>query len=350
MVDDMPHNGAPPKAPPVFPPITEVEEPAVAEAGGAAEDIKADLEAEFAQEFEPEPLPLRVRPFDPATYHPCTHILLPRGIRRFNDFARGVPEDLLLRKPDSHISSSATEGDSRAYRGYGATTARDWYDELPVGIRDIIDEAGIGLFCSGLTRVIASRLLLGALAERWWDTTNSFHLSAAREITMTPYGFAMITGCVGGDLIPFDTDMGESEPKTLEEMEQYTRGFLMFVLGTTLFSNGWNIVGLYLLSTLVTLSRLWVYKYFPALALEPMEELPLVVSYLRRYNGWCWHWSCETFAFFCHYFDTMAAHKITWQPWATMPAGVRDHYAGAWGTSRFQILLEGPVCQAWFLS
>ncbi|KAL7176305.1 hypothetical protein ACSBR2_029782 [Camellia fascicularis] len=137
MADDIPHDGAPLELLLVFPPIAEIEELVVAE------------------------------PFDLATYHPYTHILPPKGIRCFSDFARGVPEDLLLRESDSHLSSSTTEGDSRAYRGYGMTTARDWYDELPVAVRDIIDEAGFGLFYSGLSRVIESRPLLGALVERW---------------------------------------------------------------------------------------------------------------------------------------------------------------------------------------
>ncbi|GMP94901.1 hypothetical protein CsSME_00044167 [Camellia sinensis var. sinensis] len=30
---------------------------------------------------------------------------------------------------------------------------------------------------------------------------------------------------------------------------------------------------------------------------------------------------CESFIFFYHYFDTMTAHKIIWQPWAMMPVG-----------------------------
>ncbi|GMP74058.1 hypothetical protein CsSME_00031589 [Camellia sinensis var. sinensis] len=74
-------------------------------------------------------------------------------------------------------------------------------------------------------------------------------------MAMTPYNFAMITGLgVRGDPIPFDTDMGE-----------------------------WNTMGLYLLSALVTLLRLWVYAYFLALVLEPIEELPPMVPYSRRY-------------------------------------------------------------------
>ena len=41
--------------------------------------------------------------------------------------------------------------------------------------------------------------------------------------------------------------------------------------------------------------------------------------------------------------------QITWQPWAPLPAVTRDRFAGADETSRFQILLEGPVCRAWYL-
>lgn len=52
-----------------------------------------------------------------------------------------------------------------------------------------------------------------------------------------------------------------SEPETLEEMEKYARGFLMFILGTTLFSNRWNTVGLYLLSALVTLLQVRFYDW-----------------------------------------------------------------------------------------
>ena len=51
---------------------------------------------------------------------------------------------------------------------------------------------------------------MGALVERWWDTTNSFHFSATRDMTMTPYDFSMLTGLdVAGRPVPFDVDMGE---------------------------------------------------------------------------------------------------------------------------------------------
>ena len=81
---------------------------------------------------------------------------------------------------------------------------------LPAKVCLINDGIDFSLFCSSLTRVIASRPLLGALVERWWDTTNFFHFSSTGEMTMTPFNFAMITGLgVEGDSIPLDSNMGE---------------------------------------------------------------------------------------------------------------------------------------------
>ena len=51
------------------------------------------------------------------------------------------------------------------------------------------------------------------------------------------------------------------EPGTPEETEQYTRGFLMFLFGTTLFADRGNTVGLYLLSALVDLSQVSRYDW-----------------------------------------------------------------------------------------
>ncbi|KAL7209538.1 hypothetical protein ACSBR1_031144 [Camellia fascicularis] len=74
-------------------------------------------------------------------------------------------------------------------------------------------------------------------------------------MTMTPYDFAMLTGIEIGD------HFRGTEPGTLEEIEQYTRGFLMFLFGTTLFPDRANTVGLYLLSALVDLSRVRLYDW-----------------------------------------------------------------------------------------
>ncbi|KAI7988776.1 Protein MAINTENANCE OF MERISTEMS, partial [Camellia lanceoleosa] len=187
--------------------------------------------------------------------------------------------------------------DSRTVRGYGSTTAREWYAELPEAVRDLVDLAGFGAFCMGLSHCPARRTLLAALVERWWDTTNSFHFFATGDLTMTPPDFAVLTGLdIGGWPIPYDEDMGEweaawihllgarppvdrasgrvrytwfsshfrregMEPGTPEEAKQYARGFFMFLFGITLFTDRGNTVGLYLLSVLVDLSQVGRYDW-----------------------------------------------------------------------------------------
>ncbi|THG05129.1 hypothetical protein TEA_012935 [Camellia sinensis var. sinensis] len=94
---------------------------------------------------------------------------------------------------------------------------------------------------------------------------------------------------------------------------------------------------------------LWVYAYFPRLAPVPFTETPLVVPFLRRFDGRCTRRPRETFSFFRRFFDTITPAEITWQPWAPLPAAMRDRFACAEETSRFRILLEGPVCWAWYL-
>ncbi|GMQ08131.1 hypothetical protein CsSME_00052000 [Camellia sinensis var. sinensis] len=155
-------------------------------------------------------LPPRVRPFDPERYHPREHILSRAVFYHFDDRA---PVDLLLREPESHLSHQAREVSSRITRGYGSIIAREWYTELPVAVRDWVDQAGFRPFCMGISRYLASRTLMAALVERWWDTTNSFHFSAIRDMTMTPFDFAVLTGLdMGGWSIPYDEDMVESRP------------------------------------------------------------------------------------------------------------------------------------------
>ena len=153
---------------------------------------------------------------------------------------------------------------------------------------------------------------------------------------MTPFDFAMITGLgVGGDLIPLDPDMGEwvaawdvllgarpplaragmvryswfeeqfrgEDPQTDEGVEQYARGFLLFLFGTTLFSNRWNTVGLYFLSALVVLPRVRSYNWGAA-SLTTMYGYMSSTSWLRgRLIGGYWRaWEVHDPVPLFHYF------------------------------------------------
>ncbi|XP_028079840.1 protein MAIN-LIKE 2-like [Camellia sinensis] len=167
---------------------------------------------------------------------------------------------------------------ARRIGGYGSIfDPWRWYKRLPMEVRVLVDTAGFGPFCSGLIQMRVESLLYRALVERWWDTTDLFHFSLIGEMTLTPYDFMMLTGLrvgVGGliacdldimqwraahpqllGVIPDATSHGYSwffeyfsdfQPTTLDEVAQYTYSFLMYLHGTTLFTNRKNTVGLFL--------------------------------------------------------------------------------------------------------
>ncbi|GMP67539.1 hypothetical protein CsSME_00027487 [Camellia sinensis var. sinensis] len=118
MADDVPHDGASP-------------------------------EMEVDPEFEP--LPLSDRPVDPATYHPEIHVLPPDSICQFTEFAQAGVTFIPWRLQGIHCI-----GDSRTIRGYGTTSAREWYMELPDDVHHIINEASFSSFCMRLSHLIAS--------------------------------------------------------------------------------------------------------------------------------------------------------------------------------------------------
>ncbi|GMP47320.1 hypothetical protein CsSME_00015109 [Camellia sinensis var. sinensis] len=262
--------------------------------GGTPPEHKMDPEAEL--------LPLSIRPFDPATYRPAIH------------------------------------GDSHTVRGCGNVAARDWYMELPDPVRYIVDQADFGAFCRGLSRLTASRPLLAALVERWWDTTDSFHFSATGDMTMTPYDSSMLTGIgVGGDPIPFGTDMDEWEaaqiyllgevpplarpgfvryswfevqfrvqpalveeaPMTQEAVERYARCFLMFLLGATIFANRANTVPLCLLSALVDVTQILRYDWGGAALATLYGYMSSSSRCSGQLLGGCWQaWELWVYAYF----------------------------------------------------
>ncbi|GMP61367.1 hypothetical protein CsSME_00023862 [Camellia sinensis var. sinensis] len=160
-------------------------------------------------------------------------------------------------------------------------------------------------------------------------------------------------------------------PETPEEIENYTRGFFMFLFGTTLFSNRGNTVGLYLLSALVDLSRVsqydWggaglatlycymsatsrgrgniVFAYFPTLAPELEVEVPLTIPYSLVFEGQYRPRAQETLPYLRQFFDMVRPTE----PWAPLGGNARFQYARGWAASRYRILFEGPVGRAWFL-
>ncbi|XP_028071389.1 protein MAINTENANCE OF MERISTEMS-like [Camellia sinensis] len=239
-------------------------------------------------------------------------------------------------------------------------------------------------------------------------------------MTLTPCDFSMLTGLrvrVGGP-IPFDLDMAQwraaqlqllgaipdinrqgmvryswfydhfidIQPATVDEIAQYARGFLMYLLSTTLFANRENTVGIYLLGALVHLPRLaeydwggaslatlyccmssvscrktdlfdgywrvWeVYTYFTTLAPVLVRPIELSVPRSRYYNSRFRrrHLVDRTYLYFRRFFDTITADQVDWHPWAGISPASRATYAATWYASTMRILFEGPFGRAYYL-
>ncbi|PON60694.1 Aminotransferase-like mobile domain containing protein [Parasponia andersonii] len=83
---------------------------------------------------------------------------------------------------------------------------RQWYEELPSSVRDIVDHSGFKHVIDALSPSRPDSGLLQSLAERWWDTTHTFHFEQFGEMTMTPKDFSSITAIpVTGRPIIFDS-------------------------------------------------------------------------------------------------------------------------------------------------
>ncbi|KAI8530068.1 hypothetical protein RHMOL_Rhmol11G0026300 [Rhododendron molle] len=86
-----------------------------------------------------------------------------------------------------------------------ASRSLELYKNLPSRVRQLVAEASFGKFIWTLSLVRVDHAVLVALAERWLDTTNTFHLPPG-EMAVTPANFVAIIGLrVRGEPIPFDS-------------------------------------------------------------------------------------------------------------------------------------------------
>ncbi len=169
-------------------------------------------------------------------------------------------------------------GGTRSYGG--VAECLQIFEQLDPSVRELVEAAGFGPIISIMTPWNGDLPLIYALAERWSDTTNTFHLPAG-ELTMTPADFAAITGLrVGGEPIPYDNRLVDDReamtwylgivPRTEARMARYTqlkvvckglpessfqaeqkaRCYLLYVFGATLFANRRCLVHLSMLPAL----------------------------------------------------------------------------------------------------
>ncbi|KAL7174930.1 hypothetical protein ACSBR2_028690 [Camellia fascicularis] len=174
--------------------------------------LGVDMEIEEAAAL----LPLAKRPFDAATYQPRTHVPPPSNILRFEGFIVGLDEDTLLREPVEHVSTDASMVIAKRIGGYSSISGPD------VGTSDFLLRD-------------AQLQLLGAIP----DTASH---------GMVRYNW-------------FLEHFFGTQPATIGEVAQYAHGFLIYLLGTTLFANRENTVGLYILRALVHLPQVVEYDW-----------------------------------------------------------------------------------------
>ncbi|PON93795.1 Aminotransferase-like mobile domain containing protein [Trema orientale] len=169
-----------------------------------------------------------------------------------------------------------------------------WYDELPKPIKDKVHRTGFKHFIDGLSISQVQSALIQCLAEKWWNTTHTFHLDNLGEMTMTPKDFAGITGLTfSGKSLKLDKSIHRNkkimqmlmgEPildqrawsvevgwlyqtyrifpcKTGEEEDIVVRAFILALIGSTLFARPNNKVHFYYLPMLTQFNKSAEYNW-----------------------------------------------------------------------------------------
>ncbi|XP_058195415.1 uncharacterized protein LOC131311843 [Rhododendron vialii] len=235
----------------------------------------------------------KVPGFDPKKYRPPPYVFEPAGLKLYKPKATVFDDEVVLREPEIHFSVKNREV-KEYVRGFGGSgKVKQWYGTLPQRAKELVDATGFGGFVQLLGETSNDRLQLTALAERWWDTTNTLHLPFG-EATLTPLDFAAITGIrVGGNPIPFDmglyknkaalvyflgqvpdmTDAGtvryswfyktfkKHKCVTERDYEHVTRAFLLYLFGAALFPNKDSRVHLHYLAGMKDLSTVKDYDW-----------------------------------------------------------------------------------------
>ncbi|KAL7181429.1 hypothetical protein ACSBR1_040338 [Camellia fascicularis] len=220
---------------------------------GIGATLGADMEGDEAVAL----LSLTERPFDAATYRPRTHVV------------------------------------ARRVSGYGSISSPlHWHERLPTEVPVAVDAAGFGPFCLGLIQMRAESWLYGALVERWWDTTDSFHFSSTGEMTLTPYDFSMLIGAL----------------VHLSQVAEYDWGGTSLAILYCYMSS----VSPYKADSLGSYWRvweLWMYTYFTSLAPVPVRPIELLVPRSRYYNSRFERHRLvdRTFPYFRCFFDMITA-------------------------------------------
>ncbi|KAI8524807.1 hypothetical protein RHMOL_Rhmol13G0178500 [Rhododendron molle] len=204
--------------------------------------------------------------FSAEAYVPQTpHLFVPSGFAAYLPKRTEYDNELVLRDPEVHIANTWREQDRGISVALEVRVVFGAVRGLTAEGERIGGCSRFGEFIRNLTPSKNDHAVLVALAERWRDTTNTFHLPL-EEMTVTPTNFATITGLrVEGEPIPFDSGIQNDRaalewflgdvPKieegmvrykqftrylkrkvtTEQEEEQMARAYLLYLFGATLY-------------------------------------------------------------------------------------------------------------------
>ncbi|KAK9912284.1 hypothetical protein M0R45_036154 [Rubus argutus] len=125
------------------------------------------------------------------------------GVKVYKSEGRNPSDPIVHVDADNHLSYKMNVGEIK--RCGSNCICGHWYNNLPELVKDRISHAG------------RDRQLVIALAERWWDTTHTFHFDNIGEMTMTPKDFSAITGVqVFGRPLEYDMDAHKKRNELLQ--------------------------------------------------------------------------------------------------------------------------------------
>ncbi|KAI8555090.1 hypothetical protein RHMOL_Rhmol05G0147300 [Rhododendron molle] len=270
---------------------------------------------------------------------PTPHLFAPSGFVAYVPQRTEYDDEMVLRDLEAHIANTWSEERARQrdIRGFGgAYKSLALYVALPTRVRELVDAVGFEEFIRTLTRSRNDHAVLVALAERWRDTTNTFHLPIG-EMTVMPTDIVAITGLrVGGEPIPFDSGiqndraalewfLGEA-PKIEEGMARYEQ-FTKYLK-----------------------KKLWAYEvlrmYPPQCKHPDLSTLPCALIWSKKNMG-----SKEgrgDLNAFKLYLDDLRASQINWDLWRV--AGAEPEYlARSRAITASRVLLESAFGWQWYL-
>ena len=198
----------------------------------------------------------------------CVRML---ALRNPNFYCFNSISFISLSNGNSHVLFHLFAGLS-SFLGRGSTShVFSWYRALADDTKALVCTADFKPILHLLPKSHASGILVQSLAERWWDTTQTFHI-AERGMTVTSHNFHWMTGLqCDGSIINFEGELGiqlgiellgwrhtketicffdlktDHKPLSWERAEDYTKMvkvFLLYILGSYLFTNEGKIVSL----------------------------------------------------------------------------------------------------------